>query len=74
MGTLQVLPLWVRVGLGVMVMEAHSIFPKALGLQPHHQMQFCVISMILIGGKVLPHYRDAVSIFYPTIPTGLNFL
>ena len=38
MGPYQVLLLRVRVELGVIEMKRYSIFPKALGLEPHHQM------------------------------------
>ena len=44
------LPLWVRVDLGVMAMKAYSTFPNASGLELHHQMEFSVISRTLIGG------------------------
>ena len=41
--------------------------PKAPGLEPHHQMQFQIKLQILIGGgggRILPHCRGEVSIFY----------
>ena len=34
----QVLPLWVKVDLGVMAMKEYSTFPKIPGLESHHQM------------------------------------
>ena len=37
------LPLRVRVDLGVMAMKGYSTFPRALELEPHHQMQFNVM-------------------------------
>ena len=36
-----VLPLWVRVDLGVMLMKEYSIFPKTSELEPHHQVVSC---------------------------------
>ena len=42
----QILPLLVRVDIGVMAIKEYSIFPKALGLEPHHQ--FSVISRTLV--------------------------
>ena len=36
-GPYQVLPLQLRVDQGVMAMKGYSPFPKALGLEPHHQ-------------------------------------
>ena len=38
MGTEQVLPLRISLDLGVMTMKGYSTFPKAPGLEPHHQM------------------------------------
>ena len=32
-----------------MTMKGYLTFPKAPGVEPHHQMQFSVISMTLIG-------------------------
>ena len=38
-GLYQVLPLWVRVDMGAMVMKRHFAFPKAPALEePHHQI------------------------------------
>ena len=47
MGPKQVLQLQVRVDLGVMAMKGYSTFPRSPKLEPHHQMQFSVISRIL---------------------------
>ena len=47
----QVLLLWVRVNLRVMAMKRNSIFPKAPRLEPHHQMQFSVITRTLVVGR-----------------------
>ena len=38
MGPKQVLPLWVKVDLGVMAMKGYSSFPKGPELEPHHQI------------------------------------
>ena len=43
MGHYQVLPLWIKVDLGVMAMKGYFTFSKAPGLKPHHQMQFSAI-------------------------------
>ena len=48
------LPLRVRVDLGIMAIKEYSIFSKAPELEPHNQMQFCVICWTLIGVGVLP--------------------
>ena len=51
MGTDQVLPLRVRVDLGILTMKEYSTFPKDLGLEPHQQI---VLSHFrtLVGGDV----------------------
>ena len=64
MGPEQVLPLWLRVDLGVMTIKEYFTFPKSLGQEPHHQMQFSVISQILIVGGSLNTCKDSVGIFY----------
>ena len=43
----KVLPLWVRVDLGVMAMKVYSTYLRAPELEPHHQMQFSVIPRTL---------------------------
>ena len=40
-----------------------SSFSKALGLKPHHQIGFNVISKTIVGGD-LTLYRDAINVFY----------
>ena len=60
--TYQVLPLWSRVDLWEIAMKRYFPFPKAPGLDPHHQL-FNVISRTFIG-EVLPFGRDAVGVFY----------
>ena len=40
MGPKQILPLQVRVSLGVMAMKGYSTLPSYPELKPHHQMQF----------------------------------
>ena len=42
MGSIQVLPIRVRVDLGVMVMKGYSKFPKTPRLASHYEMQFSV--------------------------------
>ena len=64
MGPNQVLPLGLRVDLGVMAMEGYSAFPKAPALmEPHHQVVYSVISRALVV-RILPLSRDAVGVFY----------
>ena len=43
----------VRVELGVMEMKGFFTFPKASGLEPHHRMQFRVITRTLVVGWYL---------------------
>ena len=45
----------VRVDLEIQAMKGYSTFLKASGLEPHHQMQFCVISRTLIYGEGFYH-------------------
>ena len=47
-GLQQVLSFWVRVDLGVMTVKEYSTFSKDLELEPHHQMQFSIISRTLL--------------------------
>ena len=44
-----------------MAMKGYSTFPKALGLEPYHQIASCHIQG---GVGVLPFCRDAVGVFY----------
>ena len=60
MGPKQVLPLRVRMDLGVMVMKATSHFPV---FHDSSIRWFSVISRILVGGGVLPFCREAVGVF-----------
>ena len=46
-----------------MAMKEYSTFPKASGVEPHHQVQFSVICKTLIDGGVLPLCKDAVGGF-----------
>ena len=45
-------------------MIGYSTFHKASRPEPHHQMQYSVVSRTLIWEGVLSFCRDAVSIFY----------
>ena len=56
-------PLWIKVDLGVMALKGYLTFPKAPGQEPHHQIQFSVISKTLIN-MPLPLCSDAAVIFY----------
>ena len=53
LGHYLVLPLRVRVDLGVLSMKGYSTFLIALGLEPHLQIVLCIISRILIEEKGL---------------------
>ena len=66
MGPQQVLPIWVKVDLGVMATKRYSTFPKAPGLEPRHQMQFSVVSKTLIEREVL--LSAEMQLAYSTIP------
>ena len=46
MGPKQILPCRLRVDLRVMGKKGYSIFPKALDLEPHHQIECRVISRV----------------------------
>ena len=46
----QVLPLQARVDLGVMVMKGYSMFFKAPGLEPHHQMFSVILRTLVVWG------------------------
>ena len=35
-----------------MAVKGYSSFFKALGIEPHHQMQFSVIPRTLVGGRI----------------------
>ena len=57
--------IYVRVDLVVMAMKEYSKFPKAPGLEPHHQMQFSFIPRTLtdvcVGGIAsLKRYRRRI--------------
>ena len=62
MGPKQILPIQVRVDLRVMPMKGSSTFLKALGLEPHHQMQFSVIPRILIERKQVSEQMEVKEI------------
>ena len=64
MGSKLVLPLQVRVDLRAVVMKGYSTFSEVPKLEPHHQIQFSVISRILVEGRSYFFCRDAVGIFY----------
>ena len=46
MGPKQVLPLLIRVDLGVMAIKGYSTLPRSQELEPYYQMQFSVISIL----------------------------
>ena len=73
MGPQKVRPPLARVDLGVMTMKGQLTFPKALGLEPHHQIQFSVIPRTFFRGRVLCQYRDAVRIFNNPSQQGDQF-
>ena len=54
---------------GVMAIKGYSTFPKARGLEPHHQTVTCKRTLIV---GVLPLCRDTHSIFHsPSWPSWL---
>ena len=55
--------LTVTINPGLMSMKGYSNFPKALGLEPHRQMQFSDITRTLVKG-LLPLYTGGFSVFY----------
>ena len=59
MRSYQVLPLRVRVDLGVMAMKRYSTIFETLGLKPHHQILFSVIFWIPIGEEALLPCRES---------------
>ena len=60
------LPLRVRVDLGVMAMKGYSTFLRAAGLEPRHQIK--VISRTLVVGGV--SYASAeIQSMYSTVKT-----
>ena len=48
-GLKQVISFWVRVDLVVIAVKVYSIFLRAPGLEPHHQMQFSAIFRTLVA-------------------------
>ena len=60
------LPLQVRVDLGILTMKGYSTFPKTPELELH-QIQLRVIPKIIMGVGGLCLYREAVGIFYSPI-------
>ena len=61
MGPKQILPIWVWVNLGVMVMKGFSTFPKAI--ESYHQMVECHVQDTHLVGLLLI-YRHTVGVFY----------
>ena len=51
----QVLPLWVRVDLGVMAMKSYSTLPESPEVESRYQMQFSVTPKtgLFLGGGIL---------------------
>ena len=58
-----VLPLQVKVDLEVMAMKRYSTFPKALELEPYHQMVSCHTQDTQLGSVLPP-----VQLVYSTAP------
>ena len=51
--------------LEIIAMKGYSTFPRALGLKPHHQIQFSVISWTFVAGvRIITLCRDANGVFY----------
>ena len=68
-GPLLVLPLLVRVNLGVIAMRSNSTFPKSLEPEPHHEMQFSFIPRTPPGLTIYRSYRvwKSLNLFYHEI-------
>ena len=49
--------------LEVIVMKAYSVFFKALGLKPHHQIVICVINRTLIDFRRFKELRFQFYVF-----------
>ena len=61
----EILPIWVRVEPGVIVIKGYAKFSKAPGHEPRHRMQFIVTTRTLVGRwSVLPLCGGGVGIFY----------
>ena len=68
----QVLPLRVRVDLGVMLMKRYFIFLKAPGLEPHHQFDVIISRTRAVG---VTHSRNPIGVFCsPSRLAGVNYL
>ena len=67
----QVLPLRVRVNRWLIAMNEYSMFSIAPEKEPHHQMQFNVISKthLFCVEEFYPSARDTVSVL-SALPTG----
>ena len=70
----QVLPLWVRVDLGVMAMKAYSTLPIFPELEPHYQVQFSVITRTFLwwAGGLAPTLQEMQSAYSKPHPQGIT--
>ena len=67
MGPEQVLPHSVEVNLGIMAVKKYFKFPRASGVEPHHQIQISVIpghTLVCVGES------NIFGVFYNPQPTG----
>ena len=53
-----------------MAMKGNSTFPKALGQEPHHQMEFSVIPRILDAGVEESYPSAEIQLAYFTAPAN----
>ena len=72
-GPWQALTVQVRLDPVVIAMKGYCTFPRAPGLEPHHQMQFTAIPWTL-ARSVSPLYRGTVGVFYSHTDKVVVFL
>ena len=65
------LPLWIRVNLGIMAMKGFFTFPKAPELKLHHFRQFSFISRTLVGWGFDP--SAVLQLIYSTDTSWLSW-
>ena len=58
MGPYQILPLLIKVKLGVMATKKYSTLPRSPELTPHHHIQFSVISRKPYGEPHVFQFED----------------
>ena len=84
MGLKHILPLWVRVDLGVMAMKGHSTYLIAPGLEPHHliwrrsytstEMQSMYSTPLLTGLESMREHHLWVRPYFSSHPPHVLFI